>query len=683
METAELESYRKEVNRPIYHIHKWWAQRLGSVFRAILIASNESQNSNIMKLFYSPYRMSDKTVYDPFMGSGTTIGEALKLGARAIGRDINPISYLIVKNALGRFSEEEIQSLYREIESDVAKKIKQFYKTKDGSDVLYYFWVKYVQCPNCSSDIELFSSRIFAKNAYPQKKPMSTSICPKCKEVERIRYDSKNIHCNICHTSYNPQVGNIDGNFVTCEKCRSKNKLIDIIRKSGVPPKHRLYAKLILNKKGEREYQKIEPFDLELYQKAVVQHLKDTVSYAPNVEILPGNNTNQILKYSYHYWAEMFNERQLLCHTILARRITEIKQQPLKELFAILFSGCLEFNNMFASYKGEGTGAVRHLFSHHIFKPERMPIEANIWGTPDSSGSFSTLFNSRIVRALKYKQNPFEIVATKSGSKLQGKKVFDLSAPLMFENASSFNDFSHSKMPMYISCGDSAKTDIAKETVDIIVTDPPFFDNVHYSELADFFYVWLKQIVNEEAAFQISSTRTKNEVQSENFNVFSENLSLVFTDCYRVLKPHGLLVFTFHHSNVAGWKAVAQAIKKSRFELVAIQPTKAELASAQPKRQANEPIDLDIILVCRKNVEKQETTNKSLGGYIQRSKLKVSRFNQVGKKLGRNDIQSILFAELLLDLISNNDSEMIDAKINQFEEQISASVQDIYRSQSS
>jgi putative DNA methylase len=64
---------------------------------------------------------------------------------------------------------------------------------------------------------------------------------------------------------------------------------------------------------------------------------------------------------------------------------------------------------MFATFKGEGTGAVRHLFSHHILKPERMPIEANVWGTQKSSGSFSNLFKSRLLRAVDYRDAPFEI----------------------------------------------------------------------------------------------------------------------------------------------------------------------------------------------------------------------------------------------------------------------------------
>src|SRR5438067_13262610 len=87
---AELESWRKEINRPIYHVHKWWAQRLGSVFRAILIAAFSPPDTDVLTAFYKRRRPSEHTVFDPFMGSGTTVGEAIKLGFRAIGQDINP-----------------------------------------------------------------------------------------------------------------------------------------------------------------------------------------------------------------------------------------------------------------------------------------------------------------------------------------------------------------------------------------------------------------------------------------------------------------------------------------------------------------------------------------------------------------------------------------------------------------
>ena len=87
---AERESWRKEIYRPIYHVHKWWAQRLGSVFRGILLGALAPKGTDVLDLFYSPARFPDTVVFDPFMGSGTTLGETLKLGGRAIGRDINP-----------------------------------------------------------------------------------------------------------------------------------------------------------------------------------------------------------------------------------------------------------------------------------------------------------------------------------------------------------------------------------------------------------------------------------------------------------------------------------------------------------------------------------------------------------------------------------------------------------------
>jgi putative DNA methylase len=97
---AELESWRKEINRPLSHLHKWWAQRLGTVFRAITLGTFAPAGSNILDLFYARVRIPEATVFDPFMGSGTTVIETLKLGARAIGRDINPVAFFQVRNAL-------------------------------------------------------------------------------------------------------------------------------------------------------------------------------------------------------------------------------------------------------------------------------------------------------------------------------------------------------------------------------------------------------------------------------------------------------------------------------------------------------------------------------------------------------------------------------------------------------
>lgn len=78
---AENESYRKEINRPIYHIHKWWAKRLGTVFRSIV---SGSLSQNVWPDFHANQNYQNSVVLDPFMGSGTTLGEAAKLGAKLL-----------------------------------------------------------------------------------------------------------------------------------------------------------------------------------------------------------------------------------------------------------------------------------------------------------------------------------------------------------------------------------------------------------------------------------------------------------------------------------------------------------------------------------------------------------------------------------------------------------------------
>jgi len=90
---AEQESWRKEIYRPVYYLHKWWARRLGSVFRGIVLGSCLERDADFWAHFYGTNDFGSLTVFDPFMGSGVTVGEALKLGCRVIGRDINPVAY--------------------------------------------------------------------------------------------------------------------------------------------------------------------------------------------------------------------------------------------------------------------------------------------------------------------------------------------------------------------------------------------------------------------------------------------------------------------------------------------------------------------------------------------------------------------------------------------------------------
>ena len=396
-------------------------------------------------------------------------------------------------------------------------------------------------------------------------------------------------------------------------------------------------------------YAKATDGDRDLYEKAAMALAERTDAY-PRVAIEPGYNTNQALGYNYRYWHQMFNDRQLLCLSILAERVRKIADPVLRDLFTCLFSGLLEFNNMFASYKGEGTGAVRHMFAHHILKPERVPLEANIWGTPKSSGSFMTMFEGRIRRALEYARDPFELRTRGSGRKTT-EKVYGLSRSLGFEIASDVGSFDEGRH-VYLSCGDSSRTDLCAGSVDAVVTDPPFFDNVHYSQLADFFHVWQRHILGGEGHGSSPTTRTETEVQHADVAVFTQRLSDVWAEAHRVLANDGVLAFTYHHSRSEGWRSVLHALMKAGFGITAVHPIKAEMSVAMPKLQAKEPIDLDIILVCRKR--SRLTPAGWDGGHWEtiRSKAgeQTQRFRDRGRGLSRNDVRIIVMAQLILEL---------------------------------
>jgi putative DNA methylase len=295
---AEIESWRKEIYRPIYHIHKWWAQRLGSVFRAAILGSAMPSNFSIIDLFYQPINLSGLVVYDPFMGSGTTIGEAYKLGCTVIGRDINPVAYRSIRTALGPMSRKKILDAYHELESIVGNDIRSLYKAKDSNsnlcDVLYYFWVKTIQCPSCNESVDLFSSFIFARHAYAKLKPLAHAICPDCSSIFSVNNDAKMVNCNKCDLRFNPNRGWAKRITAICRFCKHEFPIAKTLRLEGNPPSHRLFAKLVLRQDKTKEYLGITKEDINAY-KIAAKKLKNLNPPLPRVPILSGYNTRQIL----------------------------------------------------------------------------------------------------------------------------------------------------------------------------------------------------------------------------------------------------------------------------------------------------------------------------------------------------------------------------------------------------
>lgn len=680
---AEAESWRKEIYRPIYHVHKWWAKRLGSVFRGILLACQNVSSANLEKEFYRCHDFTGKVVFDPFMGTGTTIGEAHKLGCTALGREINPVAVRAARVAMGTLDRSAVVDAFHHVERQVAERIRNLYKARDAAgiecDVLYYFWVKTVVCPECVRTVDLFSSYVIARNASPSRNPVTQVVCPLCGQLFPSTYGATNECCPKCGEGFNPQQGPAHNANAVCPYCSSTFPIAKTIRASGKPPEHRLYAKLLLRPNGQKVYLAATDDDNKAYNKASEQ-LETESLLLPDLDITDGYNTRQVLNYGYKSWREFFNNRQLLALGVLHRAIAALEDEEVRLPLLIVFSGALEFNNMFASYKGEGTGAVRHMFSHHILKPERTPIEANVWGTERSSGAFSTLFKTRMLRCIEYRQNPFEVVPLSLRTTSSGSKVFGCSLPFEGKVEPGWpNSDSLPKRSIFLSCGSSHKTGLPSRSVDYVVTDPPFFDNVHYSELADFFHAW-QRLCSTHGVRASQTTRQGDEVQDTDPICFTAKLKAVFCECHRVLKDEGILVFTYHHSRHDGWLSLCDACMSAGFHFLNAHPVKSEMSVAMPKSQAKEPIDIDMILVCRKEHLDQRDFRDDRAAYEraeQRARYKAEKYLQKPRRFSVNDMKVLLISQLLVELCPGRSASEVSNHLRATIGSIDATAQDL------
>ena len=268
---AERESWRKEVHRPIYHVHKWWAKRLGSVFRGILLGTSLPEEDDLPQGVLSRIITFETLPYlIPFMGSGTTIGEAHKLGMTALGRDINPVAVEAVCTALGPMERIHLQHAFHALSQGVGQSIRALYRSKDARgracDVLYYFWVMQVHCLECHEHVDLFPSWIIARNAYPKRKPEVQILCPSCGDifpglqVKRPQRAHRAVRSSIPSTDRQTEP-------------RPRASIATTSSPSWMPwpravtrPAFRLYGKLVLTPDGAKEYLPATPEDQAAYQ---------------------------------------------------------------------------------------------------------------------------------------------------------------------------------------------------------------------------------------------------------------------------------------------------------------------------------------------------------------------------------------------------------------------------------
>jgi len=602
---AELAMREGQSTNPLFRVHRWFARRLSVQFRSLLAALTLSpgEANHFWDKFYGDIDLSGCTVLDPFVGGGTSLIESAQCGASVVGYDIDPVASSIARFGLDIGHWDRLPLATEELVNAVSRRILPLHRTEvepgREATVLHHFWVERRICHECELEFDLHPHH---QLAYDVRKKRQWVFCGACGEVHELDIDRKQLRCD-CGERTTIHSGPLVEGAVRCPKCRSVEELSARGRRTSKPPLWRLFAQEYIEgagKKPTRHFKKATDKDRVIYARAAsaLNRLeRNGHGLAPERAIpVEGRSDARPLIHGFTRYRELFNARQLLHLTILGRAVSEFEDPCERRLFGVAFSEHLTSNCMYAAY-AFGYRRLSPLFSIHGYRHITRPVELNPWLDGIGRGTFPNALN-KIRRAIQFSKSPSQL-GLDSGRDWDAVRAADAAA--RSKGGGQKNGQTRS-----IRTGSSADLSaLADGSVDLVLTDPPYFDNLSYSELSDFYLSWHQALGIADPPYDdpaISAPLRENLALSDRSEVsietFAVTLTSIFRECRRVLSPDGVCVFTFHHTSSRAWEALGRAIASSGLRVSAVVPSRGEGQGGLHTQDGT--IKWDAVLVCRK-----------------------------------------------------------------------------------
>lgn len=341
----------------------------------------------------------------------------------------------------------------------------------------------------------------------------------------------------------------------------------------------------------------------------------DLSNYWPRSELTYGFMTHHLQggvpNHGFTHWWKFFNPRQLLVHALLLKAINEIGEyaDSTREYVLAAFQQYTRNQNLFTIWN-TGADKMEPHFSNNNFHPKSTAVENCVFSEL-GRGNWKSSAES-LIETLEWRSDPWETVAVanleaaghKVAAEVSGKseKVFTCD-PLRSATVSvaSSTDLAH----------------IPDKSIDLVVTDPPFGGLLHYSELSDFFHVWLRLPLARRYQSEFGPEYTPKELEAVSNRArepedpdgfYQRLLTACWKEAHRILKPSGLLAFTFHHSEDAPWVSVLESLFDAGFFLEATYPIRSDETKGGGEF-GSKTIEYDIIHVCRKRTEEPKSVS--------------------------------------------------------------------------
>jgi putative DNA methylase len=335
----------------------------------------------------------------------------------------------------------------------------------------------------------------------------------------------------------------------------------------------------------------------------------DLKDYWPRSELPYGFMTHHLQggvpNHGFTHWWTMFHPRQLLVHAQLLKAILSVGEYEWKVREFVLgaFQNYLRNQSVLAFWHITKDHFVPAL-SNNNFHPKSTLVEVGVF-SPMGYGPWKSCVPI-LLESRNWALRPWESVSAES------LKVTNaaLAGSISGKSEKVFPDDPVNEGDIF--CGSSTDlTEFADSSLDLVITDPPFGGLLHYSELSDFFYVWLRLALKDKypeyfqaeytpKSLEAVANRAREPEDSDGF--YQRLLTQCWREAHRALKPGGILAFTFHHSEDEPWVAVLESLFDAGYYLEATYPIRSDETKGEGEF-GSKTIEYDIIHVCRKRID--------------------------------------------------------------------------------
>lgn len=545
-ELARLESFNKNLFRPNTYLHKWWARRSGTTFRFIL---KQLVPEAKLRDYYTAGGLEGITILDPMMGGGTTLHEAIRLGANVIGYDLDPVPVLQVRASLLHIPLEEKEQVFRDFLKALEKKLQPYFQTHcpacDGhAEVKFMLYGGRKSC-ECGEAlvVDSFLLREEPDGRHKRINDYYPALVLKRGRQRWPLFEKGNARCRVC-----------DQSLANSTELPFSERYIAVIT-VGFCQTHGQFFKAV------------DKADFDAIAKAKKAAIHIRLPEKESLRVLGGPKSSDLLNKKIEFYSDLFTPRQLL-YISAAKALLDGVESKHRLWLALLVSTSLEFNSILCGYKGSEQrrpGAIRHVFSHHAYSFPYTSLENNPVFSQKTSGTLRRLFDDRVKDAGVWAIAPIERKPKPAG----WRKIAVLGEVDSGFECSSVNQFVDQKRRFILEQRDSSRMSLPDKSVDYVITDPPYFDSVQYSDLSHYFRVWLQWVLPNDTNWKfapLSSAVAETEANKTKYRIV---LTAIWRECNRVLlRPHGRLIFTFHHWRADAWIQLTMALKDSGFRLL-------------------------------------------------------------------------------------------------------------------